>query len=299
MSDRWRRRREAESPVRRLRRDFAGNSPDGNRIVQGLRWAYRTRVGDVLRVLFPIALGAYPLVHDFGLLPNRGWLWWWLGGFVGNELLNLYLRGLATDKGRDRLHDTATDLAGNIENFAQLLISSSNRRLPTEGAKGLCVGYLARIQGFAERACTDGVSVQIRATLALPVGPNGREPIGLRTWCYDRPYSNRRWSLIAMDREGSPEAFLSGRERIIDDIERLGTSPETRDRPFRSVFCIPVTAGGENGKRLAVVNIDATLPGFFAPERIRTFRALIAPAVSMIAVTLLTMQEDAAYEFNS
>lgn len=227
-------------------------------------------------------------------------MWGWLSAFAGMKLSDIYLRGLTADNGRRQLNRIQGSFAGTIDNFTRALVHSQERRLDEVSCKGLCVNVLARIKRYCEYALEPGGENRLRVTLAVPIRELGSgRVLYLQVWCYDEPYPDRRWSVLPLGGPGAPAAFQSGTFKLIDDIWQEESVSDRRTREFRSVMCIPVKAGGPNGESLAVVNVDSPVPNFFDADSVDRVLALLAPAVNIIALEILTRAEGARYAFHN
>jgi GAF domain-containing protein len=225
----------------------------------------------------------------------------WLLLFVALEVSNLYLQGLARDSTTKAVDNVHGSFAGSIDSLTQQIMQSPTRCLSEEASKMLCIGLLARIRNFAQHRLVSTDGNRLRVTLTVPIAenaPGDPKITALRTWCYDEPYQDRRWTRLRLDLQGAPKAYATGTIQVIDDLLTLAERADEHERPYRSIASLPVKAGGPSGKTLAVVNIDSTLPSFFNVERVKHLLPIISPAINVIALVILT-RDEAAYAFNS
>lgn len=195
------------------------------------------------------------------------------------------------------LAEVGGGFGGAMESLAEA-IRSKPEGIDEETCRYLCTAILARIREYAESLQKPNKSVRLRATLAVPIlDSGGIEVDRLRVWCYDRTHGDRQWTELPLNLPGAPEAYLTGEVRIIDDIRTIPQVPQGNKRTFRSVVSIPV-GNGDDGRPLAVVNIDASEPYYFElPTVLAKIGPFIQPAVQAIGLALQSRRHDAAYIF--
>ena len=269
-------------------------------------WLERRWWGGIVRLGIYAFTVAWPLILDSGFVSDdKG------GVKVIGFIAYLVLAGLSATllkyKGAAEQADASNELvrieaglaganailAGALEGLAVKLDASTGsgrRTLPHDACRETCIGLLARIQSLAQTALgSDASDLRLRVTLALPLRANERhdkgEIVALRVWCYDRTYPDRRFTRMALDGDGAPEAFRDGAVAIIPDIHTLDI-PDATARQFRSVVCYPIRSGAGLYEPLGVVNIDAEHVGFFTPERNGRLNTYIQPAVQAIGIPL-------------
>lgn len=266
------------------------------------RAARDTRMGSVFDVAVPLGVAILAGLSGFGIVTGKYWAAIWLASYLGAEIYQRYQRGGAIQAFANSVERVNGSIAGIVDTFALTLRNSHDQRVGEDQSRHICVSLLARIRDYAGLALKPADDLQLRVTLAVPYSSVGGGPVdSVRIWCYDQPYSNRRWSTFAMELPGAPEAFRAGKPQVIDDvnalIQELGIDLG-HHRDYASVACLPVVAGGLNGTKLAVVNIDAKTPNFFNEDAlVHQLLPLVAPVVNLIALVLLMRREE-PYEFN-
>lgn len=124
--------------------------------------------------------------------------------------------------------------------------------------------------------------------------------IAVRTWCYDEPYHQRRWTTMQIGLAGAPAAYRLREVQIIPDLRAVAGIEQADRRPYRSVVSIPVCAGGPNGSALAVVSLDAMEPGRFREGDVHeSLIPMIQPVITALALVLALRKRGDAYEFGS
>ena len=265
-----------------------------------LRWCgslYRARFGDLIRLLLPFVIGGIAIAHEYDRLKAWWWMWVWLTLFVGQQLSEVYLRGLVAETTRKQVNRINQSFAGAIDSLTERLQRRPQNRLLEEDCRIICVSLLARIRRYAEWALeVDAAKHRLRVTLAVPMRGAHNSPVDrVRVWCYDEPHPDRRWTEIPLGKPGAGQAFAERGISIIPDIRNEDPNGKTA---FRSVLSMPVTVGGPNGVAVGVVSIDAPEPHFFTEQNITELLPLVEPVLNVIALTLLTRSEKARYAFH-
>jgi GAF domain-containing protein len=255
-------------------------------------------VGEVLEKGIPGVVGIIGIVQAFGLIQH----WAWGVGAAGLLALELvvvrFRRGSALRALLDRFSTATGEYAGQLDTILVRLSRSPTRAFSENASKTLCTGLLSQLRDFAAIAFGVGGEGKLRATLAVPLRSEQGDVTAVRVWAYDRPYPERRWTLLPLGLVGAPRAFELGRIEIIPDIHRVAGIKDAEQRPYRSVLSIPVKAGGPEGATLAVVSLDSGLPHFFERESVvQKLVPLALPLVNTIALVLALRRPGEAYEF--
>jgi hypothetical protein len=206
-------------------------------------------------------------------------------------------RGSAVGGVKAQIGAVNASFAGNLDEVLREVLASRRSRLDERSSHTLCVGLLHRARHYSEAALG---SQRLRATLAVPAtDPQDGGVEGVRVWCYDEPYAERRRTFLPFGLEGAPAAFLSRSVRIISDIRAVRGVEAREQRPYRSIVCIPILVGGPSGRALAVLNLDAKQPDAFREQDVvEKVIPLIQPTMSAIGMVLALRDERLRYEFS-
>jgi hypothetical protein len=255
--------------------------------------------GEVLEKGIPGIVGVIGIVQAFGLIEHWGW---GIGaaGLLGLELVIVrFRRGSALRALLDAFSTATGEYAGQLDTILVRLSRSPSRAFSENASKALCTGLLARLRDFAGIAFGHEGEVKLRATLAVPLRNEQDIVTAVRVWAYDRPYPERRWTLLPLGLVGAPRAFELGRIEIIPDIHRVAGIKDADQRPYRSVVSIPIKAGGPDGATLAVVSLDSKVPDFFQRDSVvQKLVPLAQPLVNTIALVLALRTPGEPYEFD-
>lgn len=273
---------------------------------------YRTPLGDVLRLLFVVSIGAFPVAHEFGYLTNRWWLVAWSVAFVSHELFVWWLNGLGSLNLTKRIARINRDIAGNIDSLARTVVHDGDKKIQriNEGkSHSICMSLLARVLDITLNEYPKVEPTDIRVTLAIPQTLQGfSRPTSLRVWCYDRPHSDSHWTEFPLPSgqeaalAGAADAFVSNETRIIQDLRTVPDvdGVENSKRRYRSVVSVPVPSGGTSGRPCAVLNIDAAGEGFFSEDVVwERILPLSAPILSAISFVLRLRNPGATFQFGN
>lgn len=276
-----------------------GISPKLHRLVL---WLEQGGVAMPLRWTLRVAVGLLPVAAEFDLVSLTLWqsglvVLLWLAAFVFLLLLEHYHEGsIAARHGREMAR-VQGPFAGNLENLDTKL--GRQRGLTEAECRNLCVSFLARIKDLMHVLYRVEHENRLRVTLAVPQRADNRDGEAyLRVWCYDRPYTDRHWSILSMDLPGAPQAYRTNRIAVVPDITQEKLATEFHMRRFKSILSIPV--GGKRDKSpCGVVNIDATEPNFFDVTYVASeVITLVQPIVQSIGITLHSRQTEENYEFD-
>lgn len=81
---------------------------------------------------------------------------------------------------------------------------------------------------------------------------------------------------------------MDGRCRAVPDTAAAGVREIFLGRSYRSIATLPVALRCMEGRRLAVVSIDAAVPGIFTDELVRgRLEQAVSPYLKLIALSLL------------
>jgi hypothetical protein len=255
--------------------------------------------GEVLEKGIPGVVGVIGIVQAFGLIEHWGW-GIAAAGLLGIELVVVrFRRGSALRALLERFSTATGEYAGQLDTILVRLSRSPDRAFSENACKTLCTGLLSRLRDFADIAFGGEGEGKLRATLAIPLRNGQGNVTAVRVWAYDRPYPERRWTLLPIGLVGAPRAFELGRIEIIPDIRLVTGINNAEQRPYRSVVSIPVKAGGPEGATLAVVSLDSNVPNFFHRESVvQKLVPMALPLVNTIALVLALRRPGEPYEFD-
>jgi len=247
----------------------------------------------------PVVVAVVAGLGGFGVFTGWPWGGIWLGLFTSQMVLQRWIRGSVVDDFLGDLSNEHGALAGNLDTLLKLLLQTEDTRISEARCSSLCSDLLRRFKKLSELALHMPRGVKLRATLAVPVAETSGEAAGLRIWCYDEQYANRRWSHLPMGLHGAPEAFISGNIQIVDDVHAITNVLKGETRDYKSILSIPVKAGGPGGETVAVLNLDASPAAFFKfPDVVRQLIPQTQVVVNAIALALVLRRTGEAYEFH-
>ena len=268
-------------------------------------WLDARRAGTPLRVISYLIVGAIPTGIVWIDDPSPWWLLPFLLALGATWILQHYHMGSIASRLTRRFGGVSATFAGAIEDLAHMVKHANRRALTDEQVRSECIALLHRIRDFAAVSLGVDDHPKLRATLAVPIADEDGVIRTLRTWCYDSTHSTRNYSSIDVynadgtPRAGSPAAYHSGIDgfSIIPDVaEMRGRKPARL--PYRSVASFSVPMVGSNGKPLAVVNIDASVPRFFDTEVVGArVRPHIGPVLAAIGLVLTLRRKEGGYGF--
>lgn len=248
----------------------------------------------------PGIVGTLGVLQAFGLTKSLWWAFAAIGVLAGERALSRFRRGSALYQLVQNIRRINTSFAGNLDSILVELLRDPGTRLSEARSKALCIGLLGRLRGYAELSLACGSERPLRATLSVPVDHEHGPVELLRTWCYDEPYHDRRWSEIPLHLEGAPAVYRTGTLRILPDVHAMEGIEDADQRPYRSVVSVPVRAGGPNGRTLGVVNLDTPEAEFFRKGIVEeTLIPMIQPVVNTLALVLALRKPGEPYEFGS
>jgi hypothetical protein len=256
--------------------------------------------GEWMEWCLPAAVGVLGILQAFGAIHSFAWATLAIVLLGSERVLTRFRKGSALFRLLQRVRRINTSFAGSLDSVLSELLRSGETRLTEARSKALCVALLERVRQYAELGLEPDPEFPLRATLAVPLYDEHGCVRSLRVWCYDEPYHDRRWSEFAIGLEGAPAAFRTGAMRVIADIRRVGGISKPELRSYRSVVSIPVCSGGPNGRALAVVSLDCSLPGWFREvEMQKKVVPLIQPVVNALALVLALRKPGEPHEFGS
>lgn len=264
------------------------------------------RDGGTIRIVpfsaFAVAvlLGVIPMWLEFGAFPR--WaprekvgtplLVGWIAVFLAAEGVRRFLARRATRQWEHQWRaaelQQAEDLAGVIDRLCAPLVPHANGTVTPDRI------HAALLQGIvdATRAFT-GVNADVRlhACLLLPVfRREGRRQVGyLQIVGSNRLVEGRGWATFRVDGRGpAQDTYKDGRARAVPDTAADSVRGIFTSGAYRSIVTVPVALRCRQGKRLAIVSVDAPVAGLFTDALVREgLEQVISPYVKLIALSLV------------
>lgn len=250
-------------------------------------------------------LGVIPMWLEFGTFPR--WaprdrvggplLVAWIAIFLAAEAARRYLarRGARRWQAQWRLAELerADDLAGVIDRLCAGLVDDG------EGVVTPDRIHAALLQGIVDvvrvLAGVDS-SVRLHASLMVPTlrREGRRQARWLRIASTNRLVEGRGWAAFRVDAKGpAQDTFRDGRARAIPDTADESVRTIFGSGAYRSIVTLPVTLRCMRGKRIAVVSVDASVPGVFTDALVHEgLEQAVGPYVKLIALSLTLDERD-------
>lgn len=252
------------------------------------------RLAAPARVACGLVLVGVPALQGFSVIESANWLWGFGVAAVAILPLERYHHASVARQIAHRVASINGSLAGSLETLGTKLAKARGRKLQHDQCEGLCSALLHRIKDYTALALDVQGSPRLRVTLAVPVvNTPGAKVESIKVWAYDEMHDDRKYTELPLEASGSivpgaPAAYVTGEIQIIDDVHTITQLPDADRRPYRSIVSIPLHAQGDNGRTLAVVNIDASEAGFFDIDAVmQKVRPLVSPAINAIGLVLI------------
>jgi hypothetical protein len=238
-------------------------------------------------------------------LHGHAWLWALGGSGIFLDGMERYRGGSPRTRLIHRLGRAGGAFAGALEMYGSKTQAVKSRRVNNEQAEHLCEELLRRVRSYARIGLgISGDHPRLRVTLAVPFAlvVDGAPVDALKIWCYDDTHDDRGYTVLPLYvngalAPGAPAAYCSREVQIIKDVREVPGPATARVRPYRSIVSIPLSAV-ENGRPLAVVNIDADVPNFFTPKNVMgRVVPMVAPVVNAIGLVLQSRNRGVPYDF--
>jgi hypothetical protein len=250
-------------------------------------------------------LGVIPMWLEFGTFPR--WaprakiggplLVAWIAIFLATEAARRYLarRGARRWEAQWRLAELerADDLAGIIDRLCAGLVDDGQGEVTPDRI------HAALLQGIVDvvrvlSGC--GADVRLHASLMVPTlrREGRRQARWLQITSTNRLVEGRGWASFRVDDEGpTQDTFRDGRARAVPDTAAESVRALFGSGAYRSIVTLPVTLRCLRGKRIAVVSVDASIPGVFTDELVRMgLEQAVGPYVKLIALSLTLDERD-------
>lgn len=250
-------------------------------------------------------LGVIPMWLEFGTFPR--WaprdrvggplLVAWIAIFLATEAARRYLarRGARRSEAQWRLAELerADDLAGVIDRLCAGLVADAQGAVTPDRIHAALLQAMVDVVRVLS-GC--GADVRLHASLMVPtLRREGRRQVRwLQITSTNRLVEGRGWAAFRVDAKGpAQDTFGDGRVRAIPDTAAEGVRALFGSGAYRSIVTLPVTLRCMQSKRLAVVSVDASVPGLFTDELVRTgLEQAVGPYVKLIALSLTLEERD-------
>lgn len=217
--------------------------------------------------------------------------------FLATEAARRYLarRGAKRWQAQGRLAELerADDLAGVIDRLCAGLVADGQGAVTPDRI------HAALLQGIVDvvRALSGtDAEVRLHASLMVPtLRREGRRQVRcLQITGTNRLVEGRGWAAFRVDAKGpAQDTFKDGRARTVPDTAAESVRNLFGSGAYRSIVTLPVTLRCTRGKRLAVVSVDASIPGVFTDELVRRgLEQAVGPYVKLIALSLTLAEQD-------
>jgi hypothetical protein len=262
------------------------------------------RDGGTIRIVpigaFAVAvlLGIIPMWLEFGTFPR--WaprekvgaplLVAWIAIFLAAEATRRYLARRSARRWESQLRDLelerADRLAGAIDRICASLIPQGKGRLGPDHIQA------SLLQGIVDavRAMGIGPEVTLNASLLVPETrrEGGQQGRVLTIISMNRLAERRGWASFKVDVPGpAQDTWRDGHFRAVPDTAAEGLHTIFTG-PYRSIVTLPVMLRCMGGRRLAIVSVDASEPGIFTDEFVRSqLEQAVGPQIKLIALSLL------------
>jgi hypothetical protein len=244
-------------------------------------------------------LGVIPMWLEFGTFP--GWaprekvggplLVAWIVIFLAAEVTRRYLGKRSASQWERQLRDNELDradqLAGVIDRLCAAVIPRASGGLAPDHIQAML------LQGIIQIACEvvgADAALKLHASLLVPeTRREGKRQVRyLKTTCMNRLAQRRGWASFKVDAKGpAQDTYRDGRSRVVPDTAAEGVRDIFTGRSFRSIVTLPVALQCVEGKRLAIVSVDASEPGIFTDAFVRErLEQAAGPYLKLIALSL-------------
>jgi hypothetical protein len=246
-----------------------------------------------------VLLGIIPMWLEFGPFPawaprekvGTPLLIGWIVMFLTAEVVRRSLARGATRRWEKQwmMHERARAdaLAGMIDRLCASLLPQASGRLAPDHIQAALLQGIADVTALLTGA---GAEARLHASLLVPVvRREGRRQVGyLRIVSTNRLVEGRGWASFRTDARGpAQEAYRHGRVRTVPDTAAEGVRGLFTTGAYRSIVTLPVALRCMEGRSLAVVSVDALVPGIFTDEAARELEQAIGPYIKLIALSLM------------
>lgn len=263
------------------------------------------RDGGTIRVVpfsaFAVAvlLGVIPMWLEFGAFPawaprekvGSPLLVGWIAVFLAAEVVRRLLGARGARRWEEQLRrselERADQLAGAIDRiYASLVPDAEGRLAPEHIQASLLQGIVEAVRGVARI----DAGVRLHAALMIPVlrRDGRRQTRYLQITSTSRLAGGRGWGAFKVDGAGpAQDTYRDGRTRAVPDTGAESVRGLFRGGAYRSIITLPVTLRCVQGKRLAIVSVDASVPGVFTDTLLQQgLEQAVAPYIKLIALSL-------------
>lgn len=257
------------------------------------------RIVPIGSFLVAVLLGVIPMWLEFGSFPR-----WAPRDKVGSALLGAWIViFLAAEVARRQLAkrnvhrwerqwmayelERADDVAGVIDHLcAPLVPAAGGEHAPDRIHAALLQGIIDVVRVVAR---VDG-GVRMHASLLVPATRReGKRTVRmLRTTSSNRLVERRDWAALKVDTPGpAQDTCKDGRFRAVPDTAAESVRNLFAGSTYRSIVTLPVSLRCVQGKRLAIVSVDASAPGVFTDALVHErLEQAVSPYIKLIALSL-------------
>jgi hypothetical protein len=246
-----------------------------------------------------VLLGIIPMWLEFGAFPS--WaprdrvgtplLLAWIVIFLATESARWYTARRATRRWEEQwmMHELgrADSLAGVIDRLCASVIPQASGKLAADHIQASLLQAMVEVTRVVASVESE---VQLHAALLVPVSRReARRQVGyLQITATNRVVERRGWASFRLDAKGpAQDTYRNGRMRAVPDTTEENVRSLFRTGAYRSIATFPVALRCMQGKRLAVVSVDASVAGVFSDERARCLEQAIGPYIKLIALSLV------------
>lgn len=176
-------------------------------------------------------------------------------------------------------------LAGNMDEIGQVIVGRKVGGAQPASPDRIAAGVLQQTVDIVNDLLPPAEGCRVMSCMLVPI-LDGEQAVALQATAYNQNVGRNK-SRIALDTPGpAQEAFRTGRVAVVADTAVGEYRRQFEGRPYRSVIAYPIRIGGDYGRVLAIVCLDATEAGHFTQEsRVdRGIDAAIIPCLKLIAL---------------
>jgi hypothetical protein len=265
-----------------------------------LTGASHVRVGTVLRWTAYVAIPVVPTMVELAgwktwqklpLLPTFHVIYWWAGLVCAVMLYESISRGRQAVRWQEFWIDRGRNLGGITEDIGELLIHRKQDGRPPS-LDAIIADLLRQIVRLTSDLMQPPPHVKLMACVLPPeydVPVRARRVRSLRAVVYNEAAGRPKTEILSGTPSPAWDALVTGSPSVVPDTHPSVQAGDAAGQEFRSVVAFVVNIGGQRGKGLAVICIDATEPNFFTDERLRErgFEAAIFPYIKLVGIALL------------
>jgi hypothetical protein len=231
------------------------------------------------------------IIHPFGISP----VWLWFMAYFANEIWLRYAGTNARGRSVGEQHRILSKTAGNLDSVTCGL-HDGHGVLSEESTRSIVRSFLARVVDYAA-LLINRPDVTLRACCLVPIVAAENAEV-LRAWEYDAPHDDRGWSQIPVGNPLAGYVALKRRPYLVADTADLASGEVFDHYRYRSIIGFPLMVGGQGGRLVGVVTIDAQEPHVFSARGLGVkLEDALSPILAAIALTVDSKDEAEQYYF--